>query len=315
MVGRVACQIGAIGKRFIQGVTEMMSSLKVRIRFRRDVAMAASFLAAAGIALLAPAGKAQADIHDSLVVHVRFDGDVLDYSGRGNNGTIVRPGASSPYVPGIIGQAYQTTGMFMSPDVSTSSYITLGTPDDLNFDGSCDVSFSWWGMYNASDQHDDIAWLSNKDWLSSSEVGWIIASQQGGGVIRVNFRSHGEAKIDYNGGGNANWGDGQWHHYVVTWTRGDGGTVYQDGALVAYSPFPTASVIITYPSPGTPATNIQTYATNIFQDGTGNYTDAAGGANWDNASIDDLGIWRRALTDDEISTIYNMGLQGISALD
>jgi hypothetical protein len=119
----------------------------------------------------------------------------------------------------------------------------------------------------------------------------------------------------------SSWGDGQWHHYVVTWSRGDAGmcTVYQDGAQVAAVPTVTstgnASLVLTYPPPATGATNHQTYATNIFQDGTGNYTDANSRANWDNATIDDLGIWRRALTDDEITTIYNMGLQGKSALD
>jgi hypothetical protein len=289
--------------------------MRTRTASARRLGVTASFLVAAGIALLVPAGKARADLHDSLVVHLRFDGDVMDYSGRSNNGTIVRPGANSPYVPGIIGQAYQTTGMVNRPDDSSSSYITLGTPNDLNFDGTVDVSFSWWGLYNASDQHDDIAWLSNKDWLSSGELGWIIASQDGGNNIRVNFRSHYEAKIDYHGAGPANWGDGQWHHYVVTWTRGDGGTVYQDGSLVAQTPFPTASLVLSYPSPGSNATNLQTYATNIFQDGTGTYTDTDGGANWDKAAIDDLGIWRRALTSDEVTTIYNMGLQGVSALD
>src|SRR5438132_1377740 len=132
----------------LKGVTDMTTSICVRIRTRTEAApscarrasITALFVVAAGIALLALAGKAQADIHDSLVVHLRFDGDVVDYSGRGNNGTIVRPGANSPYVPGIIGQAYQTTGMVNRPDDSSSSYITLGTPDDLNFDGSSDVS-------------------------------------------------------------------------------------------------------------------------------------------------------------------------------
>jgi hypothetical protein len=200
--------------------------------------------------------------------------------------------------------------MVNRPDDSSSSYITLGTPDDLNFDGSGDISFSWWGMYNSADQHDDIPWLSNSDWLSSGELGWDIASQGGGSVIRVKVRSRYESKVDYKGGGAANWGDGQWHHYVVTWSRGDSGqcTVYQDGAQVASVPTSPASLILIYPFPAT-------YPVNIFQDGTGNYTDSDGGANWDKAAIDDLGIWRRAITDDEIATIYNMGLQGKSALD
>jgi hypothetical protein len=291
--------------------------------FSRRLGKTLVCLAALGLPVLMGTGEVRADIHDSLVVHLPFDGDVNDYSGRGNNGTIMNAGTNppSPYVQGIIGQGYNTTGTITGPDVSTSSYITLGTPADLNFDGSCDVSFSWWGMYNAAtDENDDIAWLSNKDWLSSSEPGWIIAAQNGGGVIRVNFRSLHEAKIDYSGG--SNWGDGNWHHYVVVWGRGDGGYIYQDSALMLYVPFfdanhPNgASVTVSYPSPPTDGVpNHQTYATNIFQDGTGDYTDGAGGANWNNCTIDDLGIWRRAITQDEVTLIYNMGLQGISALD
>lgn len=294
----------------------MNNSLGIRMRNRvlaiptvlRCIGLNAVFLCAGGIALLASGDRVRADIHDGLVVHLTFDGDVNDHTGRGNNGMIVRPGADSPYVTGVIGQAYQTTGKVNRPDDSTSSYITLGTPDDLNFDGSCDVSFSWWGLYNAADQHDDIPWLSNKDWLSSGELGWVLASQEGGGSIRVNFRSRYEKKIDYKGG--STWGDGQWHHYAVTWSRGDAGvgTIYQDGLQVASVPLNGASVIISYPFPAT-------YPVNIFQDGTGAYTDSDGGANWDNALIDDLGIWRRAITEDEVTLIYNQGLKGQSALD
>src|SRR5437016_634488 len=42
------------------------------------------------------------DIHTNLVVHHTFDGDVVDHTGRGNDGTIIRPGTDSPFVPGII---------------------------------------------------------------------------------------------------------------------------------------------------------------------------------------------------------------------
>src|SRR5437016_2365201 len=112
---------------------------------RCRLATTMAFWAGMGICFIASPSRARADIHDGLVVHLKFDGDVQDSSGRGNHGSVVRPGADSPYVAGMIGQAYQTKGVVLRPDDSTSSYITLGTPDDLNFDGSCDVSFSWWG--------------------------------------------------------------------------------------------------------------------------------------------------------------------------
>src|SRR5207248_3191113 len=96
----------------------------------------AGFVVAVGIALLAPATMVRADIHDGLVVHLTFDqaddgGNPLDSSGRGNHGTIVRPGANSPYVPGIIGMAFQTQGTVTTPDYPTGNYITLGNPTDL----------------------------------------------------------------------------------------------------------------------------------------------------------------------------------------
>jgi hypothetical protein len=283
------------------------------------------FLGVVGFSLLATATRARADIHDSLVVHLRFDGDVQDYSGRGNHGTIVRPGAASPYVPGIIGQAFQTTGSSKVPDQPTGTYITLGNPDDLNFDGSSDISFSWWGLYNATDQHDDIPWLSNKDWWSGGNRGWVLAAEDGRRGLRWNFRARGEDRKDISGpyaggiqsGPNGDdgipWDDGKWHHYVVTFTRGDDGvaTVYQDGVLAVtrddtQNPKPLGSALYL---------GYSVLPTNILQDGTGQYTDENGGASFDLALIDDLGIWRRALTDAEVSSIYTLGTQGKSALD
>jgi Concanavalin A-like lectin/glucanases superfamily len=265
---------------------------------------------AMGMLMLVPAGTVWADIHDNLVVHLTFNGDVMDHTGRGNDGTIMRPGADSPYVPGVIGQAYQTKGKVLGIDNSTSSYITLGNPPDLNFDGSTDISFSWWGQYTADAQHDDIPWLSNKDWNSGGNRGWVLASEEGGKGLRWNFRAYGEGRMDIPGPyAGVGWDDGMWHHYVVTFTRGANGlaTVYQDGAIVDQRPI-SSSLAIGY----------ALLPTNIFQDGTGTYTDVSGppgGANFDLASIDDLGIWRRALTDDEVTLIYNMGLKGVSALD
>jgi hypothetical protein len=169
---------------------------RVRSNLSRLEAMLAWSVSVTALAAFVIPATARADIHDQLVVHLRFDGDVQDYSGRGNNGTIVQSGANSPYVTGVIGQAYQTTGKIVGIDVSTSSYITLGNPADLNFDGSSDISFSWWGMYNGSDQHDDIPWLSNKDWNSGGNRGWVLSSEDGSRGLRWNFRAHGEGRMD-----------------------------------------------------------------------------------------------------------------------
>jgi hypothetical protein len=280
----------------------MSSSFSVRRRYRTGttracvgrVGMTMAFLIAGGIALSAPAGNARADIHDNLVLHLTFDGDVMDHTGRGNDGTILRPGADSPYVTGIIGMAFQTQGTDTSPEYPTGNYITLGNPDDLHFGTSSDFSLSWWGQYTADAQHDDQAWLSNKDWNSGSGQGWVVDSEPGG-TFKWNYRERSQKRCDspHVGTANGSLDDGQWHHYVVTFARGTGGmgTIYLDGAVADITPLnsDTTNGDINFVFP-----------TNIFQDGTGVYSDI-GNSNFDKAAIDDLGIWRRAITQDEVT--------------
>jgi hypothetical protein len=284
----------------------MSGTCSVRTRVG-DVGITMAFLLAAGIALMAPLGMARADIRDGLVVHLTFEGDVSDHSGHGNDGAIVRPGADSPYVPGIIGMAYQTTGSLNGIEDPTGSYITLGSPADLNFGTDVDFSFSWWGQYLPDGQHDDIAWISNKDWNAGANRGYVLSSEPGG-KFKWNYRSRSDARRDsptIGGGAFPQLDDGQWHHFVVTFTRGIGGNgaIYFDGVLANTSILNSIGDI-----------NF-VFPTNIFQDGTGVYTDVGGGANWNNALMDDLGIWRRVLTDDEVSLIFTLGQQGVSALD
>src|SRR5207237_10894359 len=99
----------------------------------RQFAIATSVAPAWAIALLAAAPHARGqDIHDGLVVHLTFDGDVRDHSGRGNDGTIVRPEANpDPFVAGIINNnrttasAFRTLGDFLGANTPTNNYITL----------------------------------------------------------------------------------------------------------------------------------------------------------------------------------------------
>ena len=62
------------------------------------------------------------------------------------------------------------------------------------------------------------------------------------------------------------------------------------------------------PFPSTPAQSA--FAVNIGQDGTGNYADNGSAYNI-NAAIDDLGVWRRALTANEALAIYRGGQAGL----
>jgi hypothetical protein len=288
--------------------------------------IATSFAAACGIALLAVVPNASAqDIHDGLVVHLTFDGDVLDHSGRGNDGMIMRPEANpDPFVAGIItnnrtmASAFRTLGDFLGANMPTNNYITLGVPapgSDLDFGDGTDITFSFWGKYAQDGAYWDPAWISNKNWTNASNIGYVLAYQGVGwidpntGGFHWNYKTDTSVRSDSMRCKDCHLDNEQWHHYVVSFTRGDPidlgghGNMYIDGILLEEVPLNVTGSL----DAG--------LAINIMQDGLGTYTDTNNGSVWKDALISDVGIWRRAITQDEVTTIYQLGLQGISALD
>jgi hypothetical protein len=193
------------------------------------------FLAATGIVFLTAASSARAqDIHDQLVVHLAFDGDVLDHSGNGNDGMIVRPGANSPFVMGIItnnrttASAFETTGPCLGTHMESNNYITFGVPaagSALDLGTDTDFSFSFWGLIKApGTTFHDPSWISNKDWDSGGNIGYVLATQgppyttQTGG-FKWNFTTDVGPRNDSFRCDTCALDDGQWHHYAVTFTR------------------------------------------------------------------------------------------------
>ena len=77
-------------------------------------------------------------------------------------------------------------------------------------------------------------------------------------------------------------------------------SIYTDGVLTSAKPQLTT---------GTIDTDDLGYGVNIGQDGLGTYTDG-GSAGITNALMDDVGIWRRALSPQEASAIYTAGQNG-----
>jgi hypothetical protein len=253
-----------------------------------------------------------------LVVHLTFDGDFSDSSGRGNNASYATYGAAaSPtarFTNGFLGQSFEYTTTSDRTDVE---YATLGYPTDLQFGDSTDFSVSFWASY--TNQADDPAFLSNKDWNSSSNPGWGIFTQ-GGGNYRINVTGPNQGSDKYSQTDTPQTlKDGNWHHIAVSIQRAPFGSSafvygYQDGVLVSKHAMNTAGTIDTLGLPFgnsqgvTDSTNVN-WAVNIGQDGTGVYTDG-GSAHNINARIDDLGIWRRGITANEVKGIYKEGLAG-----
>ena len=259
----------------------------------------------------------QGPLNSNLVVHLPFDGSMNDTSGRGNNATYMSVGANaSPtarFAPGKFGQAFEFTTM---KDDSVIEYASLGYPADLQFGATNDFSVSMWVNY--TNQSDDLPFISNKDWDSSSHLGWGIFSQSGGNYrINVTGQNGGSDKFSQTDTPNT-LKDGNWHHIVVSFQKAPFGQNayvygYLDGVLVSKHSNHVGLSIDTF---GTALTDAQpiaspqsSWAVNIGQDGTGVYTDGGSAYNI-NALIDDVGIWRRALTPNEVAGIYMAGQNG-----
>jgi hypothetical protein len=231
-----------------------------------------------------------ASLNQDLVAYLKFDGNYTDSSGRNNNAT--PKGPSPGFGAGKIGQAFH---FITKKDGSVINYATLGAPTDLLF-GTGDFTVSMWVSYSA--QTDDAPFISNKDWGSSSNIGWGIFSQSDGvfRVVDTGTPRGGGNKLDTKG---PNINDGNWHHILVSFWRGQAGQIYLDGKLVNTTPLTIV---------GSVDTADQGFAINIGQDGKGTYTD--GGSASIDGLIDDVAIWRRVVTAQEDAAIYAAGSIG-----
>jgi len=226
-----------------------------------------------------------------LAVHLKFDGNLTDSSGKNRNGTAV-------------GKPELTTGSIGSGAVRVKSvradsnynFVTLGSNGALNFGETKDFTVAYW--QKTERVAGDPSVVANKNWGSGNNTGWSIGTQTDG-RLEWNYRRTGvdgltRKDLDLAG---QKLNETAWHHVVVAF--GINGTVdsYVDGIQVN-----SQSI-----APGTGSLNDAALALNIGQDGTGAYTDGE----WDGL-IDDLGIWERKLSKREVATLYGQGLNGVS---
>ena len=256
-------------------------------------------------------------ITNQLVVHLTFDNTLNDNSGRGNNATynsangLVTNPLAPTYVAGKIGQAFEFTTAL---DASRIDFASLGYPDDLKFRDTNDWSVAFW-IYNTNNVGDP-AFIANKNWFASANPGWGIFAQNGGN-FRVQMTDSVTTSLRIAGTRPNVVRDGSWHHIVVTLKVGGTRNIYFDGALNDSAANPITG--------GTDTDDLLNglglpYAVNIGEDGTGGYNDSTanpppalptgGDSAIYNAAIDDVGFWRRVLTDIEVSAVYSFGQLG-----
>jgi len=240
-----------------------------------------------------------------LVLHLPFDNNLTDATGRGNNGTAIHLTAgssnvsSATFVSGVLGSGLHYASSFGT--TTNTDYVTLGVRPDLQFGSSVNFSVAYWIRLPAGYAGGDLPFFCDAV-NSTFNGGFVFAptygslgtqgsgSTDGGWAVSVlNVANPANGFAAYGDAGSIN--DGAWHHLVHTFDRANGVAVtYLDGNAANYTP--EAGSIAT-------AGNIDTgRAAVIGQDPTGQYQETGSG------DIDDLGVWRRSLTALEAASIY-----------
>jgi hypothetical protein len=249
-----------------------------------------------------------------LVLHLPFDNNLTDATGRGNNGTAIHLAAglsnasSATFVSGMLGSALHYSSDFGVPPCCTTtnaSYVTLGVRPDLQFSSNVNFSVAYWIRLPAGYAGGDLPFFC--DAVNSTFSGGFTfaptygsqgtqfsGSVNGGWAASVmDAANSGNGFGAYGDAGSIN--DGAWHHLVHTFDRTNGAAItYLDGIVARYTP--QAGSIAT-------AGNVDTgQPANIGQDPTGQYSETGSG------DIDDLGVWRRSLSALEAASIYMAGV-------
>lgn len=222
------------------------------------------------------------------VLYASFDNaDAQDSSGNGNNGTLV---GTPEFVDGVSGKAVHIVN---SEDVAGSSadaeqYVNFGTPEDLQF-GTDDFSIAFWYRTDrSSDNHKEGSIVSNKDWDSGNNQGLNFGDMRQG--INMNYRAGGDSRKETDRYSEIM--DGEWHFITGTFDRDGQMTLYIDGELPTEGNGYQA---------GTPQVSIadQNNSIDAFNFTVG--ADGKGKYGLLNGYIDELKVYKKALTADEIT--------------
>ncbi len=222
---------------------------------------------------------------NGLVGYWTFDGknmpsgNVNDVSGQGNhmsitNGASVSFATSTGYVAGKIGQAHR---MFKT----SGSYYTKGSTSAFNFTSS-DFSGFMWVKYTSHNINSE-SYMGNGGYQANGwQLTWFETTSQM--LFRTNQAGADQGTYSTTNPIQAN----KWH--LVGFTRsGTTAKIYVDGVDVT----------------GTPASHINpTSSSNAF--GIGVYTPIPNSYLFD-GKIDDVRVYNRALSAQEVKLLYNLG--------
>ncbi len=202
------------------------------------------------------------------------------------DGTVV---GDPNWIAGIDGGAIDIFPASMS---EFEDYIVLGAPGDISYE-VYDFTVSFW-MKTPPGLGSDPALISNKDWGSGSNVGWVIAwGGSGDGIYQWNFDTSGPSRDDFDPTGPET-ADNQWHLVTVAHDRQGMATFYIDGEFLDdhdISAHAGNSLDAEFP-------------TVIGNDGTQNYGVPL------RCAFDDVRIYNYVLDPVEVATLYTDIVEG-----
>lgn len=181
---------------------------------------------------------------------------------------------SSPWVPQVeLPAVMDTVPMGATVAFNSSGHAQASSTVGLQFGSAQDFTLECRVKMPATWSGDPVM-VSNKNWASGTNPGYVISTPSGGPAWKINV-GDGADRVDLTG---LPINDGQWHHLAMTCDRDGKVRIFQDGLFLRE----TGMTAI-----GNVNTALQI---NIGQDGTGAYSSAFPG------SIAEVRIWNAALS-------------------
>ena len=214
---------------------------------------------------------------NGLVGYWPFNGNANDESGNGNNGT-VNGATLTADRNGLANKAYSFDGI--------SNYIKVNNSTSINIIGT-QITMSYWLNSNSNINDANYKGISKGGYNVGSGYEFMYRNAYGGdnGVLSITGGTGIQAcDIGYN----MNSVSGQWIHLVVTFNNGIV-KFYVNGVY----------------QQGNNCNQISQFVSNTDDLYIGKRNPSNSWAGLLKGKLDDIGIWNRALTDQEITILYN----------
>ena len=238
-----------------------------------------------------PAPVSGKPLDDGLIAYLPFDGSVE------NSIT----GSVTPENKGakLVATGGKRNGYLAIRSADVPQYVTLGNPDAMKWGSNGNFSIAFWVRMSES-QKDDPVLLGNKDWTKGENAGvclFAFGERDNSNNIGLNLADARQQRVDVK---QFNIASDQWWLCAMTVNRRGNAIVHvgsPDGKLF----FGSESLIgENLGKTGQMNGNIDSpLPWNIGQDGTGKFGPQL------NADIDELRIWNRALTLNEVKSLFN----------